>query len=1665
MKKFLTMVFLLVISANMLYAGVELTTLWEKSASQATMPKWFDTQNYTRGFAYGKVGGNDHLYVVSRFGGNFIYILDAATGDSLGLLDNSGITGGTYHVSDVGVSQDGVIFVCNLAVGGTFKVYKWTDETVAPVEVIAYDATGKRLGDKMTVTGSAADNSLAIWAASANSNQVVKFSTTDNGATFTADMVDIGMTGGSASVDLVPGGSGDFYYNATGKHVFKFTATGTQLGEVPGTVVSTGSNAIRFITTTGNLEYVVTFQYGAGNENARVVKVPNGELANAASYSLTPSLGSNSNANGTGDVAVKDNGDGTFNIFVLSTNNGLGAYKIKFPIPPIDPINMTLNWEANIDNYPFFKNDNNTRGIGYNPMTDHILVASRTGGTFICALDASNGAVVDTLDMTGVSGGTLALMKVVADAKGVVYACNLTLANGEFKIYRWENEGAVPTVAFAGTVTGRTGDAFTLSGDSLNTILYASGSQSTKIEVFTTADGINFTPGTPIPVASGAARGGMSAVTTAVNSDLWINGTGTQLQHIAADGAVITAVDGAIIASSWMNCAYIEAPNGAKLVAVNANNVAGDIRKLQVWDIYGSESNPVLWATGETGFIEFPNGNGAGEILAKDNNDGTFTVFQLTTNNAIASWTLQIPEVISVMTIAEAKVDANGDFVPDLLGQEVTIKGIITTPNYSSGTQYYMQDATAGIQVYGGSSMRLDFNAGDEVMITGKIDQYRGATEIVQFTAETVKILTTGNAVDPTVTTIGALAENVEGMLLKLERVWMIDPAQWPAEGSNSNVDITDGIDTTYVFIDKETDLDGWTPPTGKFDLIAVCEQYTTSIPPNNGYSLRGTFREHFIPIPLVELPLFEGATDGDFDLVWDFNTSSEGGTLTIADSTGSAWGSHVLVFEDSAYTGLIHVKDALFKDYTIEADIFLVGEAVPDFSLYTGIGIKMAHDEFKYYRMVFRNSTASDHGQLRLQGYDGANWHTLRYWNPGVDFEPLQTGWHNFKVTVVGNQFWAFMDGKLLPGCPYEDDSPILTEGYPGIYKYNTGLGTVIFDNFQVYEPFVPPPPEPEKLFPLWAKTQAAGTFPDYISTQNYTRGLAYGKVNGADRVYVVTRWGDHRVVIHDAVTGDSLGVIPKPPQAEGVGLFHLNAIDVSDDGMIFVSNMSLTSDAASPFRVYSWTSETADAATAISYDAGLGRMGDMISVYGSASDNSLVIYAAVSAGNKFVKFTTADNGATFTPEVIELPSGNFGSLPNIAQTKDGNLYIKSYGRYLFRYDPITSLMDTVSSEVVGSGATKIKYYATTDKEYLIVYYPDVPGAGDAEKMHIVDITDGPKKALAVYYSSSIGSVTNGNGTGSVDVMPIANDKQLFFILGTNNGVAAFSNSADFVITTLDTLFYGDTATLHPNPFGAGYIVGTNEYGDIGKYQRFDFNPGDQLHGFKLYFALKEVVNDPDTLDLVIKLVGENGMPGETIAMMKTTTDKLDTTMMGNVFFLDNPITLDSSIFIGFEWSTMADDQFALFADQNGEGEKANRAWEKFSDGNYNDFLGVLRPDFSWGVDVDLWIASYYKKALPTSIDKLTTNSIPNGYRLSQNYPNPFNPSTMIDLAIPENADVEINVYNILGQKVAEVFRGRLNAGYHKFEFTAKHLTSGIYIYKVKANHFESVKKMTILK
>jgi hypothetical protein len=97
--------------------------------------------------------------------------------------------------------------------------------------------------------------------------------------------------------------------------------------------------------------------------------------------------------------------------------------------------------------------------------------------------------------------------------------------------------------------------------------------------------------------------------------------------------------------------------------------------------------------------------------------------------------------------------------------------------------------------------------------------------------------------------------------------------------------------------------------------------------------------------------------------------------------------------------------------------------------------------------------------------------------------------------------------------------------------------------------------------------------------------------------------------------------------------------------------------------------------------------------------------------------------------------------------------------------------------------------------------------------------------------------------------------------------------------------------------------------------------------------------------------------------------------------------------------------------------------------------------------------------------IEEAYENLIPTQYALDQNYPNPFNPFTTITYALPEQGNVELTVYNSLGQKVKTLVNKHQQAGYHSYIFNGNSVASGIYFYSLKTAKYQQTRKMLLIK
>jgi hypothetical protein len=115
---------------------------------------------------------------------------------------------------------------------------------------------------------------------------------------------------------------------------------------------------------------------------------------------------------------------------------------------------------------------------------------------------------------------------------------------------------------------------------------------------------------------------------------------------------------------------------------------------------------------------------------------------------------------------------------------------------------------------------------------------------------------------------------------------------------------------------------------------------------------------------------------------------------------------------------------------------------------------------------------------------------------------------------------------------------------------------------------------------------------------------------------------------------------------------------------------------------------------------------------------------------------------------------------------------------------------------------------------------------------------------------------------------------------------------------------------------------------------------------------------------------------------------------------------------------------------------------------------------------DIGIVDPSDFIKEIPTSIDRFDDDEErPNEIKLSQNYPNPFNPTTTIRYALPQATTVRLEVFNMLGQRVALLADEQKSTGCHTAIFDASNLSSGMYIYRLQAEGYVQTRKLTLIK
>lgn len=157
----------------------------------------------------------------------------------------------------------------------------------------------------------------------------------------------------------------------------------------------------------------------------------------------------------------------------------------------------------------------------------------------------------------------------------------------------------------------------------------------------------------------------------------------------------------------------------------------------------------------------------------------------------------------------------------------------------------------------------------------------------------------------------------------------------------------------------------------------------------------------------------------------------------------------------------------------------------------------------------------------------------------------------------------------------------------------------------------------------------------------------------------------------------------------------------------------------------------------------------------------------------------------------------------------------------------------------------------------------------------------------------------------------------------------------------------------------------------------------------------------------------------------------------------------------LGFKIERQSEDEWMELGFVDGHGTSTELNYYSYVDknlaaGSYNYRIKQVDYDGSY---------KYY------DLQNAVEVSAPETYSLAQNYPNPFNPTTTIEYSVPVDGFVTLAIYNVLGEKIADLVNTNVKAGSYEISFDAGAFASGMYIYRMEAGDFVSIKKMMILK
>lgn len=295
-------------------------------------------------------------------------------------------------------------------------------------------------------------------------------------------------------------------------------------------------------------------------------------------------------------------------------------------------------WLAPAENgYTYLGTGNLERGLAFG--NGQLYLVSRQGGVNVRRLNALTGADMGGLDVTGVAGGTFALNMIGVASDGAVYAGNLTTAaTTNFKVYRWANDNAVPTVAYdAAPGAPRLGDSFAVTGGGIDTRLVASGTGTSGFLALNPSDG-----SATLVSVDGAATGDFRLSMTLVDGNTAIGAQGgtSPFRWVDFDSATGTLVASSTTTAASERLISYTLLNNIPLLA-SVDTVSSAVR---IYDATDPGNLNLLATVNNTSGTLAANGNGVGSVAWAPLSQDTALLYAMSANQGIQAFAVTIPE-------------------------------------------------------------------------------------------------------------------------------------------------------------------------------------------------------------------------------------------------------------------------------------------------------------------------------------------------------------------------------------------------------------------------------------------------------------------------------------------------------------------------------------------------------------------------------------------------------------------------------------------------------------------------------------------------------------------------------------------------------------------------------------------------------------------------------------------------------------------------------------------------------------------------------------------------------------------------------------------------------------------------------------------------------------